>query len=175
MKEREFKKLVFENFIQAKKELIREGYIKRNDNLNFEEVFSETKKRVLEERVKSLQRENEMLKKQLKRKGLQEAGSMSAAGQGGAFQGNAPGSEGLWNFITKVSAKLGSTTAKADVIAKQLERTGELQDSDDISKFKIKFITFRKKGFDDLEATEQALKELKAQSSLAENRRRRRY
>jgi thymidylate synthase ThyX len=68
MKEREFKKLVFENFVQAKKELIREGYIKKTDNLNFEDVFNETKKKVLEERVKSLQRENQMLKKQLSKK-----------------------------------------------------------------------------------------------------------
>jgi thymidylate synthase ThyX len=82
MKEREFKKLVFENFVQAKKELIREGYIKRSDNLNFEDVFSETKKRVLEERVKSLQRENEMLKKQIKRKGLREAGVSNPTGYG---------------------------------------------------------------------------------------------
>ena len=72
MKEREFKKLVFENFVQAKKELIREGYIKRSDNLNFEDVFSETKKRVLEERVKSLQKENQMLKKQLSKKQLRK-------------------------------------------------------------------------------------------------------
>ena len=83
MKEREFKKLVFENFVQAKKELIREGYLKRTDNLNFEDVFSETKKKVLEEKVKSLQRENQMLKSKLsQRRGLKEAGTMSAAGMG---------------------------------------------------------------------------------------------
>jgi hypothetical protein len=117
MKEREFKKLVFENFVQAKKELIREGYIKRTDNLNFEDVFSETKKRVLEERVKSLQRENEMLKKQLKGKGLQEAGSMSAAGMG--KQG---GSRLLDKTFRKVGKFFGNPMDKLTDVAMQLNR-----------------------------------------------------
>ena len=66
--------LVFENFVQAKKELIREGYLKRNlDEVDFNEIFDQTKKRMLEEKVKKLQRENEMLKSQLsKRKSLEE-------------------------------------------------------------------------------------------------------
>jgi predicted nuclease with TOPRIM domain len=97
MKEREFKKLVFENFVQAKKELIREGYIKRSDNLNFEDVFSETKKRVLEERVKSLMRENQMLKKQLsKRKGLDEEATTS---WGKMMRGVNNGETGPWSII----------------------------------------------------------------------------
>jgi hypothetical protein len=117
MKEREFKKLVFENFVQAKKELIREGYIKRSDNLNFEDVFSETKKRVLEERVKSLQRENEMLKKQLKGKGLQEAGTMSAAGMG--KQG---GSKLIDKPLRKLGKFFGNATDSLTDVAMQLNK-----------------------------------------------------
>jgi hypothetical protein len=175
MKEREFKKLVFENFVQAKKELIREGYIKRSDNRNFEDVFSETKKRVLEERVKSLQRENEMLKKQLKGKGLQEAGSMSAAGQGGAFQGNAPGSEGLWNFITKLGAMAGSMTAKADIATKRLIKSGKL-DSFDSDRFSMNLMTNLEKNMDFKQAVLSALRKVGARNNvMAESRKRRRY
>ena len=118
MKEREFKKLVFENFIQAKKELIREGYIKKTDNLNFEDVFSETKKKVLEERVKSLQRENQMLKKKLsKRQDLEEAGTMSAARMG--KQG---GSKLLDKTFRKVGKFFGNPMDKLSDVAMQLNR-----------------------------------------------------
>jgi hypothetical protein len=108
--------LVFENFVQAKKELIREGYMKRNlDEVDFNEIFDQTKKRMLEEKVKSLQRENEMLKKQIKRKELQEAGSMSAAGMG--KQG---GSKLLDKSFRKVGKFFGNPTDKLTDVALQL-------------------------------------------------------
>ena len=57
---------VFENFVQAKRELIKEGYRKDNlNNVDFNEIFEQTKKKMLEEKVKSLKRENEMLKEKL--------------------------------------------------------------------------------------------------------------
>jgi hypothetical protein len=60
--------LVFENFVQAKRELLREGYIKREDlnEVDFNDIFEQTKKKMLEEKLKSLQRENEMLKEKLR-------------------------------------------------------------------------------------------------------------
>jgi len=58
--------LVFENFVQAKRELIKEGYRKASlDDVDFNEVFSQTKHKMLESKLQSLQRENEMLKRQL--------------------------------------------------------------------------------------------------------------
>ena len=66
MKEREFKKLVFENFVQAKKELIREGYHKKHlEEVDFKSIFEQSKQKMLQEKVKSLQRENQMLKEKL--------------------------------------------------------------------------------------------------------------
>jgi hypothetical protein len=60
--------LVFENFVQAKRELLREGYLKTKDlnAVDFNSIFEQTKKRMLEEKLKSLQRENKMLKEKLR-------------------------------------------------------------------------------------------------------------
>lgn len=59
--------LVFENFVQAKRELIKEGYRKESlQEIDFNEVFSKTKNKMLEEKMKSLQRENQMLRNKLK-------------------------------------------------------------------------------------------------------------
>ena len=59
--------LVFENYVQAKRELLREGYQKKHlDEVDFNEIFDQTKKKMLEEKVKKLQRENTMLKEKLK-------------------------------------------------------------------------------------------------------------
>lgn len=63
--------LVFENFVQAKRELIKEGYRKESfKNVDFNEVFNKTKSVMQEEKIKSLKRENEMLKKRLQKEGL---------------------------------------------------------------------------------------------------------
>lgn len=129
MTNKQLHNIIFENFVQAKKELIREGYQKNKlENVDFNQVFESAKKKMLEERVKSLMKENEMLKRQLgKRKSLKEAGSMSAAGQGGEFQGNAPGSKALWNFLTKVAADLNiSRTAILDVEIQRLLNNKEI-------------------------------------------------
>jgi len=116
--------LVFENFVQAKKELIREGYLKRNlDEVDFNEIFDQTKKRMLEEKVKSLQRENEMLKSQLaKKKGLREAGSMSAAGQGAVGQG---GSRLLDKSFRKIGKFFGNPMDKLTDVAMELNKNSD--------------------------------------------------
>jgi hypothetical protein len=113
--------LVFENFVQAKRELIKEGYRKNSlDEVDFNKVFSETKHKMLEEKVKSLQRENQMLKSQLyKRKGLKEAGSMSAAGMG--KQG---GSRLLDKSFRKVGKFFGNPTDKLNDVALELGKDG---------------------------------------------------
>ena len=86
--------LVFENFVQAKRELIKEGYLKKNlDEVDFNEIFDQTKKRMLEEKVKKLQRENKMLKSKLQKEAL-------VGGQGGR------GSEGS-RLINKGFRKIG--------------------------------------------------------------------
>ena len=59
--------LVFENFVQAKRELIKEGYTKKHlEEVDFNDIFEQTKRKMLEEKVKSLKRENEMLKQKVK-------------------------------------------------------------------------------------------------------------
>ena len=60
--------LVFENFVQAKRELLREGYLKKEDlnEVDFNSIFEQTKKKIQEEKIKSLQRENRMLKEKLR-------------------------------------------------------------------------------------------------------------
>jgi hypothetical protein len=59
--------LVFENYVQAKRELIREGYMKKHlDEVDFNEIFNKTKNQMLNEKLKSLKRENEMLKRKVK-------------------------------------------------------------------------------------------------------------
>ncbi len=168
--------LVFENFVQAKRELIREGYTKKHlDEVDFNEIFDQTKKKMLEEKLKSLQRENEMLKNKLsERRGLKEAGSMSAAGQGSQFQGGGAGSETVGKLMSKVASPF-SKTAKADVITDRMVDNGVLSDSQDISKFRIKVTGYLKSGLSASEATRKALSELKAQTTLSENKKRRRY
>jgi hypothetical protein len=85
MTKKQLYNLVFENFVQAKRELIREGYLKKNlDEVDFNEIFDQTKKRMLEEKVKSLQRENEMLKSQLYKKQLKKESVVGS--QGGIFE-----------------------------------------------------------------------------------------
>jgi hypothetical protein len=116
--------LVFENFVQAKRELIREGYLKRNlDEVDFNEIFGQTKKKMLEEKLKSLQRENEMLKKELsKKKGLKEAGSMSAAGQGAGGQG---GSRLLDKGFRKIGKFFGNPMDKLTDVAMELNKNSD--------------------------------------------------
>jgi hypothetical protein len=59
--------LVFENYVQAKRELIREGYSKRLvSEVDFNQIFEQSKHKLLEEKVKKLQRENKMLKEKLR-------------------------------------------------------------------------------------------------------------
>jgi len=174
MKEREFKKLVFENFVQAKKELIREGYIKRSDNLNFEDVFSETKKRVLEERVKSLQRENQMLRGKLKQEGL--LGGMS--GTGGSETGS-DAMDGVFDFIDNVLAKYGNTGSKISVIKRAMKAKKVIESDRDLEQFGVILQNKMKEGFPMKKAILSALRQMGIRTpepqTLAENRRRRRY
>ena len=90
--------LVFENFVQAKRELIKEGYRKESlQEIDFNEVFSKTKNKMLEEKMKSLQRENEMLKKQLsKKKSLREEATTSWSKM---MKGVNNGGSGPWSIV----------------------------------------------------------------------------
>jgi hypothetical protein len=161
--------IIFENFVQAKKELIKEGYRKTSlDEVDFNEVFNKTKHKMLEEKLNSLKRENEMLKKKLKKEGIM--GSMGRTGGYGETGG--AGSETVGNWMTKGAAALGSTTAKADIITDKMVERGMLSDSEDISKFRIKVKNFLKSGLSASEATKKAMGELQAQSTLAESKRR---
>jgi len=173
MKEREFKKLVFENFVQAKKELIREGYLKKNENLNFEDVFSETKKRVLEERVKSLQRENQMLKKQM---GLQEAGVSNPTGYG---ERGSDAMDGVFDFIDNVLAKYGNTGSKISVIKRAMKAKKVIESDRDLEQFGLILQRKMKEGFPMKKAILSALRQMGIRNpepkTLAENRRRRGY
>jgi hypothetical protein len=177
MKEREFKKLVFENFVQAKKELIREGYIKRSDNLNFEDVFSETKKRVLEERVKSLQKENQMLKKQLRGKGLEEGEDSSGGKLGAKFQQGSKGLDWLFDFIDNVLAKYGNMGSKISVIKRTMKAKKVIESDRDLNQFGMKLQTKLEDGLPMKKAILSALRQMGIRTpeiqTLAENRRRR--
>ena len=184
MKEREFKKLVFENFVQAKKELIREGYIKRSDNLNFEDVFSETKKRVLEERVKSLQRENEMLKKKIKKEGL-----MGSIGGTGGSESGGYGSDEVGTGMDKIGAFFKDKGSIAVLAAKELENTKDSKGLSFFDRVLIGYPNTTKKGLIDAfrfkmvtnlenkmskdEAKRKAMADI--DNTLSESRRRRRY
>lgn len=114
--------LVFENFVQAKKELFKEGYTKRHlDNVDFNEIFDQTKKKMLEEKLKSLQKENEMLRRQLgKQKSLKEAGSMRAAGMG--KQG---GSKLLDKSFRKIGKFFGNPMDKLTDVAMELNKNSD--------------------------------------------------
>jgi hypothetical protein len=116
--------LVFENFVQAKRELIKEGYRKKSlDEVDFNKVFSETKHKMLEEKLKSLQKENEMLKRKLyEKKSLREAGSMSAAGQGAAGQG---GSRLLDKGFRKIGKFFGNPMDKLTDVALELGKNAD--------------------------------------------------
>ena len=53
MNNKQLYNLVFENFVQAKRELFKEGYTKKHlDEVDFNEIFDQTKKKMLEEKVK---------------------------------------------------------------------------------------------------------------------------
>ena len=162
--------LVFENYIQAKKELIKEGYRKEKfENIDFNEVFSRTKSVMQEERIKSLQRENEMLKKKLKKESLM--GSMS--GTGGYETGGA-GSEGFWDFLTKVGAMAGSITAKVDIVTKRLIKSGKIQ-SLDSDRFRLNLMNNLKQNMDFQKAVLSALRKVGARNSVMAESKRKRY
>ncbi len=153
--------LVFENFIQAKKELIKEGYRKDSVNeVDFNEVFSQTKHKMLEEKLKSLQRENKMLKNKLQKEGL-----MGSMGSTGGYETGGIGSEGFWNFLTKVAAMAGNPTAKADIVANRLIKNGKLT-SLDSDRFKMNLISNLKQKIDFEEAVLSALRKVGARNSV---------
>lgn len=158
--------IIFENFVQAKRELIKEGYQKKSVNeVDFNEVFNQTKHQLQEAKIQSLQRENQMLKRK-----LQES-MYSAAGQGSQYQGGGAGSKTFGKLMTKAASPF-SKTAKADVITDRMIEKGMLSDNDDISKFTIKVKGFLDSGMKPSLAAKKAMGELKSQS-LAESKRRR--
>ena len=99
--------LVFENFVQAKKELIREGYTKKINEIDFNEVFNKTKQKLAEEKIKSLKRENEMLRNKLsKRQGLKEEDT-SGGKLGAKYQQGSKAMNWLFDLIDKGLAATG--------------------------------------------------------------------
>jgi hypothetical protein len=113
--------LVFENFVQAKRELIREGYLKRNlDEVDFNEIFGQTKKKMLEEKLKSLQRENEMLKKELSKKQLRKEAVVGP--QGGKGSG---GSRILDKGFRKIGKFFGNPMDKLTDVAMELNKNSD--------------------------------------------------
>ncbi len=126
--------LVFENFVQAKRELFKEGYTKKHlDEVDFNQIFEQTKKKMLEEKVKSLQRENEMLKGKLSKiKSLKE-GIVDT--QGGLGSGNSKLMDWLFDLIDKGLAAGGNRDSLLSVIEKGLIKSGKLSDGLEASVF----------------------------------------
>jgi len=114
--------LVFENFVQAKRELLREGYIKREDlnEVDFNDIFEQTKKKMLEEKLKSLQRENEMLKKELSKKQLRKEAVVGP--QGGKGSG---GSRILDKGFRKIGKFFGNPMDKLTDVAMELNKNSD--------------------------------------------------
>jgi hypothetical protein len=179
--------LVFENYIQAKRELIREGYLKTEEskNIDFNEIFSRTKGAMQEKKIEKLQRENQMLREKLAKKQLTKENLL---GDTGSFETGGAGSESLWNALTKVFAKVGVKTAMIDVVIDKLKAIDSqennkysnikniITDSNDISKFEIKLKKYINLGNNLFKSIRMSLDELRKQNSqntLAENRRRR--
>ncbi len=123
--------LVFENFVQAKRELLREGYLKREDSkkLDFNDIFEQTKKKMLEEKVKTLQRENEMLKK----KSLKE--DETGTKLGAKYQQGSKLMDWLFDLIDKGLAAGGNRDSLLSVIEKGLIKSGKLSDGLEASVF----------------------------------------
>jgi hypothetical protein len=99
MTNKELYNLVFENYIQAKRELIREGYLKTEEskNIDFNEIFSRTKGALAEKKIEKLQRENQMLKEKLsQRRGLKEEATTSWSKM---MRGVNDGGSGPWSII----------------------------------------------------------------------------
>jgi hypothetical protein len=125
--------LVFENFVQAKRELIREGYSKKINEIDFNEVFDKAKHKLAEEKIKSLKRENEMLKGKLsKMKSLKE-GIVDT--QGGLGSGNSKLMNWLFDLIDKGLAARGNKDAILTVIVDGLIKKGKLSDGLEASTF----------------------------------------
>jgi hypothetical protein len=166
--------IVFERFIQAKKELIREGYHKTSvDKVDFNEVFNGTKHALQEAKIKSLMRENQMLKKKLKQEGL--LGNMS--GTGGSETGGF-GSKTVGNFMNKVGADVfkhkGSiATIEAEKLDKVFDKMAmEYNTSKQglVDAFEIKMIRNLENGMSKNEAIKSAMADMGG--TLAESRRR---
>ena len=173
--------LVFENFVQAKKELIREGYFKKNlDEVDFNEIFDQTKKRMLEEKVKSLQRENEMLKIKLAKKQLTKENLL---GNTGNFETGGAGTETVGTGMDRIGAFFKDKGSIAILATKELDKAKFFDRMMDrypntskkglIDAFKFTMVTNLKNGMSKDEAKRKAMADM--DNTLTENRRRRRY
>ena len=91
--------LVFENYIQAKKELIREGYLKREESnkIDFNEIFSATKGEMQKKKIEKLQRENQMLKEKLSQKQIRKEALINP--QGGKGSSGSKALDSTWGFM----------------------------------------------------------------------------
>jgi hypothetical protein len=183
MTNKELYNIVFEKFVQAKKELIREGYRKTSlDEVDFNEVFNKTKHQLREAKIQSLMRENKMLKNKLKKEGLMDNISRTGNSEVGGF-----GSEKFGTGMDRVGAFFGHKGSKAELAASELENTKDnegLSFFDKmmdiyprtgkdglISLFKIKMNTNLKSGMSKDEAKRKVMADMGG--TLSENRRRR--
>jgi len=164
--------IVFERFVQAKKELIREGYRKTSlDKVDFNEVFSKTKHQLQEAKIQSLMRENEMLRRKV------YESSYRAAGMGNQTGG--AGSKGFGRFMNKMGADVfkhkGSiATIEAEKLDKVFDKMAmEYNTSKQglVDAFEIKMIENLENGMSKNEAIKSAMADMGG--TLAESRRRR--
>jgi hypothetical protein len=182
--------LVFENYIQAKRELIREGYLKTEEskNIDFNEIFSRTKGAMQEKKIEKLQRENQMLKEKLSQKQIRKESIVS--GQGGVGSSGGAGTQGFGNLMNRVGASVFKDKGSmAELAANELVNSKDSSGSSFfdrmmdiyprtgkaglISLFKIKMTSNLKNGMSKDEAKRKAMADM--DDTLVENRRRRRY
>jgi hypothetical protein len=187
--------LVLENYIQAKKELIREGYLKREESnkIDFNEIFDRTKGEIQKKKIEKLQRENQMLREKLsQRRGLEEAGVSNPTGYGEFGHKGLDSTFGfMGNLFRNPTDRLNTVSSKIFNIKKgtldfdELEgklydfiKSGKLNSSEKIEKAirlvqkldKLRPSNYESVLTDGIEAISQPTSQ-----TLAENRRRRRY
>jgi hypothetical protein len=114
--------IIFENFIQAKRELIREGYLKKEESnkIDFNEIFDKTKGEMQKKKIEKLQRENQMLREKLSQKQLKKEAVVGP--QGGMGSG---GSRLIDKPLRKLGKFFGNPTDKLTDVAMQLNKNSD--------------------------------------------------
>ena len=106
---------------------------------------------------------------------IQKESLMGSMGSTGGYETGGAGSEGFWNFLTKIGAMAGSLTAKADIVTNRLIKSGKLT-SLDSDRFRMNLINNLKQNIDFEEAVLSSLRKVGARNSvMAESKKRRKY